>query len=529
MFKSLNYNTYIYILVVVSITAGIWNSQYINDGYHWGFIYSNSIDLLNGKKIYSEIFLEYGLLQTLINFIIIKFINISVFSIQVYTIIIYSASFFFIFKILKFTTHDEKISFYCVLMLFIINPWAISPWPIYHSFFFSVLFIYFFINNSKFGSYISGFFLFCAYLTYTTLYNFVIISFLIAFIIFNLINKFYLKKKTDLKFFKIFSTFLILLFIFLIFLYLNDVFFDWIEYQKIPFIVKNSFNLSFVNLIIDYSKFIFIRPVLNLVYEPQWIFYSILFISNIILFIIYLKKIFYKKQFDKKDVDNFIIILFILFLNFVAQVKTFTYFSCSLSLAIISFAYLFKKILDEYDKLIITFVLCFIVIFSLFNFNMKFSKFAEDRFHSIKYLKNLNKESRSDIKYFKHFKWHVNYWNFLNEHNNLISKIKKNCNKINGINLTDDSYLYLLIGKNSFQKIPFYLDTSLYKLNSIFDKDLKKRVQDKIDNNIVYIISHKNNDKDFNLSSDYMVKKIYKTSSKTIKEEFRVIYPKNCS
>ena len=66
-------------------------------------------------------------------------------------------------------------------------------------------------------------------------------------------------------------------------------------------------------------------------------------------------------------------------------------------------------------------------------------------------------------------------------------------------------------------------------MNYIFDKDLKKRVQDKIDRNIVYIISHKNNDKDFKLSSDYMVEKIYKTSSKTIKDEFRVIYPKNCS
>ena len=38
MFKNLNYNTYIYILVIVSITAGIWNSQYINDGYH-GVLY----------------------------------------------------------------------------------------------------------------------------------------------------------------------------------------------------------------------------------------------------------------------------------------------------------------------------------------------------------------------------------------------------------------------------------------------------------------------------------------------------------
>ena len=118
MFKILNYNTYIIILVFVSIITGIWNSQFINDGYHWGFIYSNSLDLLNGKKIYKEIFLEYGLLQSLINYIIIKYINISVFSIQVYTIIIYSISFFFIYKILHFCLHVRKHLFLCFGFIF---------------------------------------------------------------------------------------------------------------------------------------------------------------------------------------------------------------------------------------------------------------------------------------------------------------------------------------------------------------------------------------------------------------------------
>ena len=97
---------------------------------------------------------------------------------------------FFIFKILKFIIHDDKTYFFCVFALFLINPWAISPWPIYHSFFFSTLFIYFLIKDHKYSPYISGFFLFCTYLTYTTLYNFVILSFLIFFFLLNLINKY---------------------------------------------------------------------------------------------------------------------------------------------------------------------------------------------------------------------------------------------------------------------------------------------------------------------------------------------------
>ena len=154
------YKLYLYLIILISITIGIFNSQFVNDGYHWGFIYANSMDILYGKKIYKEIFLEYGLLQSLINYLIIKYINDSVLSIQVYTIIIYSLSFLFIFKIVFNITNNDKLSFLSVLMIFIINPWAISPWPIYHSFFFTTLFVYFFLKNNKFSPYLSGLFLF---------------------------------------------------------------------------------------------------------------------------------------------------------------------------------------------------------------------------------------------------------------------------------------------------------------------------------------------------------------------------------
>ena len=44
-----------------NFTVGTQN-QYIYDGYHWGFIFSHSFDLLRGKEPYIEIFLEYGFL-----------------------------------------------------------------------------------------------------------------------------------------------------------------------------------------------------------------------------------------------------------------------------------------------------------------------------------------------------------------------------------------------------------------------------------------------------------------------------------
>ena len=67
----------IYLIIILSIIGGIWNAQYINDGYHWGFIFSNSIEFLNGKKPFEEIFIEYGFLHILINSFIISIFGYS--------------------------------------------------------------------------------------------------------------------------------------------------------------------------------------------------------------------------------------------------------------------------------------------------------------------------------------------------------------------------------------------------------------------------------------------------------------------
>ena len=108
------YLLFTYLICILSIIGGLWNSQFINDGYHWGFIYSNSLDLIHGKKPYNEIFLEYGLLQSLINLIIIKFINNSVYSIQAFTVLIYAFSLFILNRVILNITNNHRLSFFLV-------------------------------------------------------------------------------------------------------------------------------------------------------------------------------------------------------------------------------------------------------------------------------------------------------------------------------------------------------------------------------------------------------------------------------
>jgi len=44
-----NKNYSLVIFPIISFIGGIWQGQYTDDGYHWGFIFSNALDIINGK------------------------------------------------------------------------------------------------------------------------------------------------------------------------------------------------------------------------------------------------------------------------------------------------------------------------------------------------------------------------------------------------------------------------------------------------------------------------------------------------
>ena len=129
-----------YIVPIVAFIGGIWNGQFINDGYHWGFIFSNSLELLNGKKPFEEIFIQYGLGTTLIHSFVLLLFEKNIFSIVVFTSLIYSISLFLISKITYKLTNNFFYSLFSSFSIFIIYPWPTSPWPDFIAFFFIVLF-----------------------------------------------------------------------------------------------------------------------------------------------------------------------------------------------------------------------------------------------------------------------------------------------------------------------------------------------------------------------------------------------------
>ena len=204
------------------------------------------------------------------------------------------------------------------------------------------------------------------------------------------------------------------------------------------------------------------------------------------------------------------------------------YLSCSISAAVICFAILFNNIKSNENKFIISTIIFFLTFYSLFNYEMKFSNYADSRAKSIKFISSPKKFETGNIDYYKYFKWDKEYWQLLNTFSNKIKLINIKCKNINGVNLTEDVYLYLLINNKTFQRLPFYLDKSSFQFNKIFDENLNIKIQDEIYKENVFIISQKNNDENLIFTNKYVFFSTTFKSEKIINDIFRIIYPKKC-
>ena len=92
--KNLSIINYLLIFSFLIYSTYIIIHQY--DGHHIGLIYSNAIDLINGKLPYQEIFIQYGFLTTLIHSIILLVFDNKVFFLSFFNIIFYLLGVLFI-------------------------------------------------------------------------------------------------------------------------------------------------------------------------------------------------------------------------------------------------------------------------------------------------------------------------------------------------------------------------------------------------------------------------------------------------
>ena len=467
-------------LIILIEFFSLYYAQFHYDGFHIGLLLNAANDLNEGKLIYKDFFYEYGLLNGYLNLLILKIFDQNIYSLFiVYSQFFISGVILLYFLSKKFFGTNYALLF--LIIIFIIHPYLLKPWHNYLLFFFISVYLYlksfFNIRYELISTLILGvIFLFSE--------TFFVTSFLvlIADLIFSV--KLF-SKKIILK--KIFI-FLFPLLLFFIYLSLNNLVDDWILYNETyPVLLKNYYKTDIISYIINHLK-IFFYSYKNIYSDTTIFFYSIIYLSNFVFIVIYLKK-FIKNNLNNENLFFLLIasLNLILISQVISNIATFKLVTIS-SFGFLILLYFIKSIKELFlKKLIVT----LIIIISLNSFFDQKKDWISDRYHY----------SKSNVKYdefnfLKSQKYPKPVWNHLKRFNEISINIKKKCDIQFFANFTDDAFYYYLT-RDKFELSQFlywyrnqekYYQNNFYKsLTSLFDKSFASRIIDAMNNKNISI------------------------------------------
>ena len=132
---------YIALLLVAIVVLSIAQGLYTLDPHHWGLMLSNAKDLWDGRLPYQEIFIQYGLLTTLLQGFAFG-LGGNLLSIISMTSLLYAIGVWIAYLISTNVLVNKNASLYVVTGLFLFHPLAIYPWANYIAFPFLLFGIY---------------------------------------------------------------------------------------------------------------------------------------------------------------------------------------------------------------------------------------------------------------------------------------------------------------------------------------------------------------------------------------------------
>ena len=282
--KFINFHYLNIILISFFFLFAIYVITYHYDGHHIGLVYSNALDLINGKNPYKDIFIQYGFLTTLIHAFLLTLFDNKVIILSVFTAIFYSFSILFIGLTVKNIT-NSYYSFIATVLVLFNHPIPWLPWSNYIAFFFLSLGIYL-LTKKNINYYLLGF-----------IFGLVVLSrqeFFIPLVLSILIFLFYyfLKyKKISYKLsINLFFGFLSPLIIFLIYLFYNDIFFYWTKFLVLPNLYLEVYQTSLLELMTNFINFFLTEAFFSFIITPQYFLISLILITNTILIVLAISK-----------------------------------------------------------------------------------------------------------------------------------------------------------------------------------------------------------------------------------------------
>ena len=500
-------------LIFISFIISLNLHQYIYDGHHHGIMYQNAIDLLNFKKPFSEIYIQYGILTTIIHSLSLLVFGNYVYALTFVTIIFYSLTICLIFLITK-KLINEKYAFISVLLLLANHPIPWLPWSNYIAYFFLALSILFFIKREKYSFFTSGFFLGLCVLSRQDFFIPIFFSLFFYSLIFFFIKD---RKKNNLEILNIFIGFFLPLFCFLIYIVINNLYSDWIRYLLIPSLFLELYNITYLELIIKFVKFFLSTSFINFINQPQYLLISCILLINTIFLLIFIIK--------KKSIFICIALLSLTLSIVSINMELFRLYT-SVSIGIITLLY----VVSTFHKEMKSFFIFVLIITSIFSFlfyptgnNDIFKKIVKSE-HSYK--------NKSYI--FRFFKWESHHVDVINSIEDLNKILSKNCNIEYAQNLTFDNFFTIIPNLNKSKLIPHIKsDIKNAKLLSLFDKGFVSKINNLIvKENIVLFITennHRYEEGNIIITNNYSSKLINLNKANDKPKILRIYYPTKCN
>ncbi len=516
------------LIAIISALITHYYSQFHYDGHHYSLVFDNSLDFINGKKPFKEIFLLYGIGTVLFHSLAIIIFGEYLQSLMLFTSIIYSLSLIFIFFLSnKFI--NKNYSFYLVLIIFLIHPVVEYPWANY-----LVFFLFLFALNLIFLSNKTLFTFSCLLIGFCSLIRIEIILYILS--IFLYISYMSFRNKDFNQNFKFGKNlyFLVISFLpiifFLIYLKSNDLLEYYKNFFSLPEIFLEHKNTNVFNLFLNLIKYLYFFKFSKFFFEPYLLIFAFSLIFNLyyifkcLVFSLNNEKLTVKKI--QLSVVSVISILFIT--QSLNEINVFRLI-CGSSLGFITIFYYLEKLNKKYSAYIILAII--LISFS------SLSLFQRNNSNTIfKYKSEIQKSIPNSLSYFSKNIYKKDTTNNLQTADKIFKKIKDQCNITYFANLQKDIAYRLLAKKyyKTFKIVPFYEEKKeSYAFVKYFDNDFFLNLKKLIDKNQVVIIVDYKNLKYIKFNTDIIYFKNYKISKIlpfSYEQKLKVILtPKNCN
>jgi hypothetical protein len=444
------------------VNLSIIHSEYYSDLHHWSFIAQNSLDYINGRLLFKEVFVHYGVGQLIFLDLINNLYKITFTSIGVVTSVVYFLNLLILYLIIK-RILNSYFGFFTIITIFFANPIILYPWPDYIAGLCLLLFFYFTLLNRNLY-FLPGFFLFLAIIFRSTYIFNIFISILVYFFIINFNKKFY---NTHLV--RIFLIFLFLFIFYLCFLFFNNDLSNWFLQSIAP--IQNYYELSqdaafrpesfsdkiglyiyntFGNSLFSFFKLfkLIIKFVINLLFPRtiENLVFFIFYITNILFIFFFLIKSKLKSPMLSK-VSTDCIFLFFSLLGFFGVIQSlyafnfFRNFNASSSVFFISAIFLKNYVKIKFNNIKIY---KFIIVILLSLSFLKFFSLSKSIF-----IINKNLFKSTYIKYFDKRKFNNEDFEYYSLLNSILCSSNK---KIYNFTL-DHNLTYLCSNKKFFHYI----------------------------------------------------------------------------